>query len=191
MQYLKTIIDEKVFEFFNDWKGIETVTVNGREMSKKGSMWGAEHFFVIEEDGENVKYLVRSRVSADLQVLLDIFRNGRPVKESLIVGYGGKEENPYKKKGIRLLKDYKLDDAMVQLELAEASDSFDAMIPLYKACIYSIREDAVNGYACIHASVKKGLPDLSLIDTLDDLAYLRIQPTFEAFKKSGYKQLPG
>jgi hypothetical protein len=56
-------------------------------MSKKGSMWGAEHFFVIEEDGENVKYLVRSRVSADLQVLLDIFRNGRPVKESLIVGY--------------------------------------------------------------------------------------------------------
>ncbi|HRG43837.1 MAG TPA: hypothetical protein PKY97_05210, partial [Saprospiraceae bacterium] len=189
MQYLKTIIDDKVFEFFNDWKGIETVTVNGREVSKKGSMWGTEHFFAIQEDGKEVKYLVRSRVSAELQVLLDIFRNGIPVKESLIVNYGGKEENPYKKKGIRLLKEYKLDDAIAQLELAEASDAHDAMIPLYKACIYSIKEDTVNGYKCIHASVKKGLPDLNLIDTLDDLAYLRIQPAFEAFKGSGYNQL--
>jgi hypothetical protein len=65
---------------------------------------GDRTFFAIQEDGKEVKYIVRSRVSAELQVLLDIFRNGIPVKESLIVNYGGKEENPYKKKGIRLLK---------------------------------------------------------------------------------------
>jgi hypothetical protein len=49
MQYLKTIVDDKVFEFFNDWKGIETVTVNGREVSKKGSMWGTEHFLLFKK----------------------------------------------------------------------------------------------------------------------------------------------
>ena len=40
----ETTIDDKVLESFNDSKGIETVTVNGREVSKKGSMYDRTFF---------------------------------------------------------------------------------------------------------------------------------------------------
>lgn len=79
-----------------------------------------------------------------------------------------------------------MDEALEQLEKAENSDGYDAEIPLYMACIYSIKEDIENGYECLIRARKKGLPDLSVIDRLDFLAYLRLQPTFDAFKASGF-----
>jgi len=75
---------------------------------------------------------------------------------------------------------------MEELKRAEMADRFDASIPLYQACIYSLQEKTEEGFRCIQRAIEKGLPDESLIDTLDLLAYLRIQPSFEAFKASGF-----
>lgn len=186
MQYLKTKVGKHLIEFYNDVWGREIVTINGQEVSKKFSILGAHHFFSVQEDGEEVHFLLISKVTNEGSIAIDIFKEGIPITLNLPLSYGFQHKNVYKKEGLSLLKEYRLDEALEQLEKAENSDGYDAKIPLYMACIYSIKEDIENGYECLIRARKKGLPDLSVIDRLDFLAYLRLQPTFDAFKASGF-----
>jgi len=65
-------------------------------------------------------------------------------------------------------------------------DSFDAELYLYLACIYSLRENSLKGYEYLLKAKQKNLCDLSVFETNDMLAFLRIQEAFEGFKSSGY-----
>ncbi len=186
MQYLRTLVGKNLIEFYNDVWGREIVTVNGQEVSKKFSFFGAHHFFTIAEGGKDVRYLLISKMVNNGSIMVDVFREGIPVALNLPVSYSLQNENTYKKQGLALLKEYKLDQALYLLQKAESADGYDAEIPLYMACIYSIKEDIENGYKCLKRACEKGLPDHSIIDKLDFLAYLRLQPSFEGFKASGF-----
>lgn len=187
MFYASARIDGNLIELHNSIWGEETVKVNGQMVSKKSSFLGTEHFFnLINDNGSTDRYIVKSKMT-DLTVGIDIYRNGIPIIHNLVLGENPKNQNKYKKEGIKFLNDYKLNEALTALLKAADIDSEDAEIPLYLACIYSIKEDAENGFKYLALAAEKKLSNLSAIDTLDHLAYLRLHCEFESFKASGYK----
>lgn len=186
MYYLKIFSGETVLEFENNIWGEEKVSVNGQLVSKQSSFLGTQHFFTIAENEEEMRYVLVSKLGPAGQVLLDLFRNGVPIHQNLLVSTSGRPVNTHKKKGLTFLNDYRLDDAMEQFLKAKDMDSFDAEIYLFIACIYSLKEDVRNGFENLLLAKQKKLADLSVIDTHDHLAYLRIQPAFDAFRSSGY-----
>lgn len=186
MQYIRAVVGDTLIEFYNSIWGEETVKVNGQEVSRQKSIMGAQHFFTLTENGEEARYVVVSKVLGNLSPAIDIFRNGVAVCINLEVVEANKHDNPLKKKGLRLLNDYRLNEALEALIKAGDLDRLDAEIPLYMACVYSLKEDAVNGFACLLSARKKNLSDISVIDTHDMLAFLRLHPAFEAFRASGY-----
>ena len=186
MYYLKIISGEHVIEFDNNLWGEEKVKVNGQLVSKQTSILGAQHFFTIEENEEDIRYVLVSKLGAAGQVMIDLFRNGIPVHQNLVVDSSGKPVNAFKKKGLSLLNDYRLDESLEQFVKAKDLDSLDAEIYLFIACIYSLKEDAAKGFENLMSAKQKKLADLSVIDNHDHLAFLRIHPAFEDFKASGY-----
>ena len=189
MYYARMTIDGNLIEFHNDVWGTERILVNRQEVSKKYSVFGTEHFFTIPGSDGIDRFVLKTSVSSGMMVMIDVMKNGVPVVVSQIATTSSGTENKYKALGLKYLKQYKLSEAKEELEKAADVDAFDAEIPLYLACIYSLREDAPNGFRCIRKAVERKLSDQSVIESMDKLAYLRIHPAFEDFKASGYKEV--
>lgn len=186
MNYIKIVSGPTLIEFHNSLWGEETVKVNGQIVSKQSSFLGVQHFFNVNEDGEDVRYVLISKIGTSYLPVLDLFRNGVAIKQNVPIAYGEAPSNAFKKKGIYLLNRYKVDEALEQFTKAKELDAFDAEIYLYFACIYSLKEDCQKGFEYLSLARQKNLSDLTIIDKHDMLAYLRIQDAFEDFKKSGY-----
>lgn len=189
MQYKSIVQDEKLIEFHNSWAGEETVYLNGQLVSKKSSFWGTSHYFESLENGEKVRYILTSKVDASMQVKLDLVRNGALVQKDIPVNFGNlpqKAETPYKEAGKNYLKKYDLADALIEFEKAKQINSKDPEVYFHLACVYSLQEDVKNGFESLKKSVENNLVNQEEILTHDMLAYLRIQPEFDAFKASGY-----
>ena len=189
MQYKKLTYQNTIIEFHNNWLGEETVIVNGQEVSKKSSIWGTNHHFTIIEDGEQVAYVLTTRINQQMGVEVDLIRNGVVVEQSVPVGFGskpGKPRNPDKKRGLEKLLEYSVDEAMEHFARALEVDSRDPEVHFYMACIYSLTERAEAGFSALRDAVEFGLADREQILTHDMLAFLRIQPEFEEFVNSGF-----
>ena len=97
MQYHKFLVNDTVIEFYNNWLGEETVTVNGQVVSKESSILGRNHHFTILEDGKHARYVLTSKVTDMMQVALDLRKNGVILHEDVIVKYGSKSRKPQNK----------------------------------------------------------------------------------------------
>ena len=64
----------------------------------------------------------------------------------------------------------------------------DETLHFHLACAYSLLENKDKAYHHISKAVENGFSDFKRIKTHDDLAYVRIQPEFEAFEKNQYRQ---
>jgi hypothetical protein len=158
MLYQKLHSGETVIEFHNSWLGEETVIVNGQVVSKKSSVWGTNHYFTAMENGRNVRYILTTRVNEGLQVVLDLSRNGVLVQENVPVNFGwkpGKPRNKAKKEGLLKLKEYDLEDALVDLKNALESDPEDPEIYFHMACAYSVLEQTPEGFECLKKEFPK------------------------------------
>ena len=98
--------------------------------------------------------------------------------------------NPYKQSGIKKYKDFDLDDAIADFSKGLEITPNDVALHFNIACAYSLTEKKEKAFYHLSRAVSLGLNGEERILTHDDLAYLRIQPEFEAFKKSGFKVLP-
>lgn len=98
MQYQKIISGTTVIEFHNSLWGEETIKVNGQEVSKAKSIMGAEHFFTVVENNEEARYVLVTKVDSQMQPLLDLFRNGIPIKHNLVINYGKPPQMNIKRK---------------------------------------------------------------------------------------------
>lgn len=193
MQYKNIIQDDNVIEFHNSWAGVETVYLNGQVVSKKSSFWGTSHYFESKSGEEQVRYILTSKVDSGMQVKLDLIKNGALVQGDIPVEYGSmpnKPEEEYKEKGKNSLKLYDLDEALQEFQQAEKINPRDPEVYFLMACVYSIKEDVANGFSCLKNSVENSLVNTEEILTHDMLAYLRIQPEFEAFRESGFQKIP-
>lgn len=191
MQYQKLTSGETVIEFHNNWLGEETVIVNGQVVSKKYSMWGTNHFFTVMEDGHQIRYILTTRVDANMQVVIDLSKNGQIVKEALAVPFGSRPASPHlklKKEGLDFLKAYDLDDALEKFQEALEINPKDAEIYFHMACAYSVLERTKEGFDALKMAIEHSLQDQEEILNHDMLAFLRMHEAFEGFLNSGFQE---
>lgn len=81
MKFTTIYLEENKIEIFNSITGIETIKVNGEEVSSKFSITGAEHHFQISEDGinSNCRIVIGLGVNG---AVIDFYKNEKPIIES-------------------------------------------------------------------------------------------------------------
>lgn len=95
--------------------------------------------------------------------------------------------NPFKNSGLAKYKDFDLDGAIADFKQGLEIDPNDVALNFNIACAYSLTEKKEEAYKHLSKAVSLGFNDFERILTHDDLAFVRIQPEFDTFKKSGYK----
>ncbi len=190
MYYKKIRTDHAVIEFHNNWLGMETVIVNGKEVSQKSSLLGTNHYFVVSDKGRDIAFTLTTKLGPAGQVYFDLRKDGELIEENVLVNFGTKgkhEPNEFKTKGIQLLKEYEIKLAIEALKKGLAFDKKDPEIYFHLACCYSIEENAEEGFECIKQAVSLNLNDKEMILNHEMLAYLRLQDAFEDFLNSDFQ----
>lgn len=100
------------------------------------------------------------------------------------------KSNPYKASGIKKYKDFDLDDAIFDFKKGLEISPNDVALHFNIACAYSLTEKKALAYHHISKAVTNGLKDADKIMSHDDLAYIRIQPEFDAFRQGGFQHNP-
>lgn len=95
--------------------------------------------------------------------------------------------NPFKTSGIKKYKDYDLEGAIEDFSRGLDINQNDVALHFNIACAYSMTEQKDKAYYHLSKAVALGFKDFELINTKDDLAFVRIQPEFDEFKNNGYK----
>ena len=188
MQYQKLISGDTIIEVHNSWLGEETITANGQVVSKKSSIAGTNHYFTVMEEGRSVRYVLTTRLTEMMQVALDLTRNGELIHDGVIMRYGSRPRKPVntaKKKGLKLLHEYSLDEAIEQFEFALDLEPHDPEIHFHMACAHSVMERSDEGFESLRLAVAHGLKDTDAILQHDMLAFLRMDERFEGFLESG------
>lgn len=190
MQYQKLTSGDTTIEFHNNWMGEETVIVKGQIVSKKSSVWGTDHRFTVLEKGKKVKFVLTTKVDANMQVLLDLRRNDKLVINDLKVNYGfmPKNANKPKQQGIQKLKAYQLKEALEDFQQALKENDEDPEIYFHMACAYSVLEQPLEGFENLKMAVEHNLQNTEMILNHDMLAFLRLHDAFEGFFESGFRK---
>ena len=189
MYYKKIKSGDTVIEFNNNWLGEETISVKGQILSKKSSVWGTHHNFSVLEKGKEVRFVLTTKVNANIEVYIDLRRNGKLVLEDVPVPMGYKPKEPVntaKQTGLQKLKEYRLEEAVVDLNQALEFNEEDPEIYFHLACAYSVLERSWEGFECLRKAVDHNLPNVEMILQHDMLAFLRLHDAFEKFEASGF-----
>jgi tetratricopeptide (TPR) repeat protein len=95
--------------------------------------------------------------------------------------------NPFKTSGLEKYKEFDLDGAIIDFQQGLDIDPNDVSLNFNIACAYSLSEKKDLAYKHLAKAVSCGFNDFERILTHDDLAFVRIQPEFDAFRASGFK----
>ena len=96
-------------------------------------------------------------------------------------------QNPFKKSGVRKYKEYDIEEAIDDFKKGLKIEPTDIALHFNLACAYSLLENKEEAFKHLDNAVKNGLKDFEKILTHDDLAFVRIQPEFEDFKKNQFQ----
>jgi len=88
-------------------------------------------------------------------------------------------------------KEYDYDGAIEDFEKALIISPDDIALHFNLAAAYSLTEEKEKAFTHLDRAVALGFKDFDRIDSHDALAYLRIQPEFDAFKENGYRAKAG
>ena len=100
------------------------------------------------------------------------------------------KDNPFKTSGLKRLKDFELDLAEADLNRALELSPDDHAIHYGLGQLYSINEKKEKAFYHLAKAVELGYSNLGSFREDDELAYLRIQPEFDDFERSGFRQIP-
>ncbi len=95
--------------------------------------------------------------------------------------------NPYKASGIKKYKDYDYDGAIEDFIKALDVEPNDVATHFNLACAYSLNEEPEKAFFHLDRAVANGFNDFQRIKEHDALAFVRIQPEFEAFGQNGFR----
>lgn len=126
-----------------------------------------------------------------MQVMIDLWKNGKVIEENLTIPYGSRPQKPsnrFLKDALVALKDYQLEESLNHLAKALELEPDNPEIYFHMACAHSVLEQAVAGYDCIKEAVENNFQDLEMILNHDMLAFLRIQDAFEDFVNSNFSK---
>jgi len=94
--------------------------------------------------------------------------------------------NPFINSGNKKFKEYDLEGALSDYDKAMEISPADKDLHFNLACIYSLKENKDKSLYHLEKSISLGYKNEERIKTIDELAYLRIQPEFESFVNNGY-----
>ncbi len=97
--------------------------------------------------------------------------------------------NSLKNSGIKKYKEFDLEEAIIDFKAGLEMMPNDPALHFNLACAYSLTEQKELAFKHISLSVANGLKESERILNHEDLAFIRIQPEFETFRKNGFKQL--
>ncbi|MBT8219453.1 MAG: NINE protein [Bacteroidia bacterium] len=95
--------------------------------------------------------------------------------------------NPYKQSGVQKFKDYDYDGAIEDFKKALDINPRDIATHFNLACAYSLNEKTNDALGHLKKAISFGYNNFDNIRNHDALAYLRIQPEYEAFESSGFE----
>ena len=95
--------------------------------------------------------------------------------------------NPFKKSALEKYEQYDFKGAIADYKKALDISPDDPEIHFQIAKAYSLNENKNLAFRHLDTAVQYGLKDPKKIDKDEDLAYLRIQPEYESFKKNNYR----
>ncbi len=98
-----------------------------------------------------------------------------------------KRANPYKKTGEQKYSEFDLKDAIADFHKALEIEPNDVSTHFNLARAYSLEEKPEKSIFHLNQALRNGFKDVEKIETHDDLAFLRIQPSFENLKANGYQ----
>jgi len=98
--------------------------------------------------------------------------------------------NPFKKSGIKKYKDFDLEGAIIDFNKGLEINPQDVALHFNIANAYSLTEQKDKAYQHLAKAVELGFSDTEMINTKDDLAFVRIQPEWDTFKANGFKLGP-
>lgn len=108
-----------------------------------------------------------------------------PVRKKKVI-----KDNPFKASGIKRIKDFELDLAEADLIKAVELSPDDNEIHFELGKLFSMTEQKDKSFFHLAKAVQLGYKNVKNFREVDELAYLRVQPEFEAFESSGYKAVP-
>lgn len=97
--------------------------------------------------------------------------------------------NPYKKSGVQKFKEYDYNGAIEDFLKAIDINPNDIATHFNLACAYSLNESTAKSLHHLQTAVSLGYNNFENIRNHDALAYLRIQPEYEAFASKGFEQV--
>lgn len=97
------------------------------------------------------------------------------------------KNNPYIKSGNIKYKEFDYAGAIEDYTKGLVINPRDNVLHFNLACAYSLTEDAEKSLYHLSKAVEYGYNDFENIKTKDDLAFLRVQPTFESFMNNKFK----
>ncbi len=77
MKYAEFHIENQIVEVFNAATGVESVHMNGEEISKGYSFFGRDHFFQIGNDNYIIRPTISFKNNTGMSILL--YKNGLPL----------------------------------------------------------------------------------------------------------------
>jgi hypothetical protein len=98
--------------------------------------------------------------------------------------------NTFKVSGIKKYKEFDLEEAILDFSKGLEVAPNDQALHFNIACAYSLTENKVLAFHHLSRAITLGLKDVEKIMQHDDLAYVRIQPEFDEFRKSGFANNP-
>ena len=101
-----------------------------------------------------------------------------------------KQYNRYREDALADYRNYDYEGAIAHLQKAIEIKYDDPEAHFLLACCYSVNEEAEKALSHLDIAVAFGLSNPGRIMANGDLAYLRVQPGFEAFAKNGYRLSP-
>lgn len=117
---------------------------------------------------------------------MESFNNHRPNNVNSLKNKS--RANELKNSGLKKYRDFDLKEAIEDFEKVLELAPQDSSTHFNIACAYSLTEQKEKAFDHLSKAVSHGLKDVNRIFTHDDLAYIRIQPEFEAFRAGGFKQ---
>jgi len=98
-----------------------------------------------------------------------------------------KEAENLKQSGIKKFKEFDTKGAISDFKKALETSPEDFAIHFNIACAYSLEEQANEAYKHLDLAVAHGFREFDKILNHEALAYIRVLPVFEAFKKNQYR----
>lgn len=114
-------------------------------------------------------------------------RSERHYQEPRVRKRTAPRQNPYKKSGLEKFRDYDYEGAIEDFKKSLEIAPNDVASHFNLACAYSLTENAEQSFNHLNQAVTLGFSDFQKIREHYALAFLRIQPEFEAFSANGFR----